>query len=215
MNNEPKQFVRYFAGLDLGQANDFSALALIGEYATNAEWKESELRLDYLKRWSRGTTYPVIVDEVKEFVKRPQLSGGIALAIDGTGVGRAVVDMFTKEKVNASIYPVTITGGDTENYSDGYYRVPKRNLASLVQVALQTKALKMSRDLNLSDVLVTELANFKVKISIDTGHDSYGAWREGQHDDLVLGVSLALWVKKKGSFKVTQAERTIFQEMEW
>jgi hypothetical protein len=34
--------------------------------------------------------------------------------------------------------------------------------------------------------------NYKVTIS-DTGHDSYGAWRESIHDDLVFAVGLAVW----------------------
>lgn len=42
-------------------------------------------------------------------------------------------------------------------------------------------------------VLSSLLTNFfKVKIST-SGHDSYEAWREGDHDDLVLAALLALW----------------------
>jgi hypothetical protein len=32
-----------------------------------------------------------------------------------------------------------------------------------------------------------------MRIDLTTGHDSYGQWREGQHDDLVLAVALAAW----------------------
>ena len=35
--------------------------------------------------------------------------------------------------------------------------------------------------------------NLKVKINIATGHHSYEAWREGDHDDLVLAVAMACW----------------------
>ena len=38
--------------------------------------------------------------------------------------------------------------------------------------------------------LVQELLAFRVKIDPLTAHDSYGAWREGAHDDLVLAVAL-------------------------
>ena len=44
-----------------------------------------------------------------------------------------------------------------------------------------------------AQTLERELQNFQVKINLDTAHDSYGAWREGSHDDLVLAVALALW----------------------
>jgi hypothetical protein len=40
------------------------------------------------------------------------------------------------------------------------------------------------------------MTNFQVKIS-QTGHDSYGAWREGTHDDLLLAVALACWAAEK------------------
>jgi hypothetical protein len=35
--------------------------------------------------------------------------------------------------------------------------------------------------------------NFKVKIDPRSAHDSYSAWREEDHDDLVLSVALAAW----------------------
>jgi hypothetical protein len=35
-----------------------------------------------------------------------------------------------------------------------------------------------------------------------TTDDSYGAWREGAHDDLMLGVCLALWIAKEGEDKI-------------
>jgi hypothetical protein len=41
--------------------------------------------------------------------------------------------------------------------------------------------------------LTEELQNFQMKVSLDTGHNSYGAWREGAHDDLVLALACALW----------------------
>ena len=39
--------------------------------------------------------------------------------------------------------------------------------------------------------------HFKVKIDPQTAHDSYSAWREADHDDLVLAVALACWLGEK------------------
>jgi len=36
-----------------------------------------------------------------------------------------------------------------------------------------------------------------VKINLATGHDSYEAWREGDHDDLVLAVAMACWTGER------------------
>ncbi len=49
------------------------------------------------------------------------------------------------------------------------------------------------RGLPLAEVLKDELLNFRVKINEATGHDSYEAWREKDHDDIVLATALACW----------------------
>jgi hypothetical protein len=41
------------------------------------------------------------------------------------------------------------------------------------------------------------LLTFQAKITV-AANDVYGAWREGQHDDLVLGLALALWHAERG-----------------
>ncbi len=51
----------------------------------------------------------------------------------------------------------------------------------------------MGERVPFADVLINELRNFHVAVNIATGHGSYEAWREGDHDDLVFAVSLACW----------------------
>ena len=63
----------------------------------------------------------------------------------------------------------------------------------VAQVLLQSGRLKVAESLPLAPTLVSELLNFRVKIGPLTAHDSYGAWREGQHDDLVLALACAAW----------------------
>lgn len=41
--------------------------------------------------------------------------------------------------------------------------------------------------------------SFQVKIT-DAGNDTYGAWRDGTHDDLVLAVALACWAARHRAF---------------
>jgi hypothetical protein len=80
---------------------------------------------------------------------------------------------------------------------DGGLRVPKRDLISATLVLLQNGQLKIAEGLALRETLVKELLNFRVKINIATAHDSYEAWREGDHDDLVLSVALACWAGER------------------
>jgi hypothetical protein len=65
-------------------------------------------------------------------------------------------------------------------------------------VLLQTERLKVVAKLTLGAVLSQEMLNFRVKIDPITAHDSYSAWREEDHDDLVLSVALAAWCGEKG-----------------
>jgi hypothetical protein len=180
---------RYFLGLDLGQSADFTALAIVERHGTR---KEGALLCRHLQRWPLGTAYPQIVADVCALLK-----GGVfaprrpTLAVDQTGVGAAVVDMLREAKPRASLAPVLITAGDQVNYEQGVYRVPKRELVSITQVALQTERLKVAEALAEASVLQREMQNFQVKITL-AANDTYGAWREGAHDDLVLAVALAL-----------------------
>jgi hypothetical protein len=49
--------------------------------------------------------------------------------------------------------------------------------------------------------LVKEMAEMRVKIS-GSAHEQYGAWRSGEHDDLVLAVALACWGVRKAAPRV-------------
>jgi len=61
-----------------------------------------------------------------------------------------------------------------------------------VPISIWWLLIKIAKGLRYVDTLVQELGNFKVKIT-KHGNDAYEAWREGQHDDLVLSVALACW----------------------
>ncbi len=48
-----------------------------------------------------------------------------------------------------------------------------------------------------------------MKIDSKTAHDSYEAWREGVHDDLVLSVALACWTAEQ---HYTSQERRAYED---
>lgn len=123
----------------------------------------------------------------------------IDVVIDGTGVGRPVLDLIAEAGVEA--VAITIHGGDQVIRVHGReFRVPKRDLVGAVQSAMQARRLRAAEALPDWPVLKGELSNFKARISL-SGHDSYGAgddWREGNHDDLVLAVALGVWWGENG-----------------
>jgi hypothetical protein len=50
-------------------------------------------------------------------------------------------------------------------------------------------------ELREADALVRELRGMRVKVSAG-GDERFGAWRSGDHDDLVLATALACWRAK-------------------
>jgi hypothetical protein len=196
----------YIVGCDLGQAADFTALSILEKYrdsTTVIQQKGYErpesittvrnvFHLRHLQRLKLGTSYVDVCGIVGAMLKSlPPAKNPPALVVDSTGTGRPVVDYMTK----AGLRPiaVSITAGHDENrVSSTEFRIPKRNLVSVLAVLLQSGRLKVAPDLSEAETFISELSNFKAKISA-SGHDSYSAWRESIHDDLVLSVSLAAW----------------------
>lgn len=89
---------------------------------------------------------------------------------------------------------VSIHGGDRVGWDErDSYRVPKRDLVGVVQLLLQTRRMRIAASLPEAATLRRELQAFRVTIDPATAHDSYAAWREADHDDLVLAVALACW----------------------
>jgi hypothetical protein len=95
-----------YGGLDLGQSADYSALAIVERRGKAPEW---EFDLRHLQRWPLGTAYPAIVSDVVALCARlvservewdkdvwgdpvyQKVRRRAVLAVDGTGVGAAVV----------------------------------------------------------------------------------------------------------------------------
>ncbi|MBF0622902.1 MAG: hypothetical protein HQL54_13355 [Magnetococcales bacterium] len=182
----------YLLGLDLGQAGDYTGLTIF-ECLNNKRPPVYHLR--HVERLKLGLSYPKQVDLVAERLAR--IPGISTLVLDATGVGRPVVDMIRQRRLLTTIIAVTITGGNTVNETDkDTFTVPKRDLVSTLQVLFQNARLKVAQGLPQGELLIEELLNFKVKINVNN-HDSYEAWRDKDHDDLVLSAALALWYAER------------------
>lgn len=199
---------RFFAALDLGQVCDFSTLAVIERVELVGDWdpvifawkKCITLRLRYLERMPLGTPYPDVVERVKNVMRQLASEGVCDLAVDGTGVGRPVVDLLRRSGLRCSLWPAIITGGSAESQSNGYYHIPKKDLITGLQIALQQGTLQIAGGMKFGPALVTEMAEMRVKIT-SPGHEQFGAWREGSHDDLVFAVALACWSARRAFSK--------------
>src|SRR5262245_42349041 len=134
---------RWVAGLDLGQARDFSAFAALEQTAIDGT---SAYAVRHLERFPLGTPYTAVVARVAEILSRPPLAGG-GLAVDETGVGRAVVDQFRAERSLAGLWPVTVTAGMQVSQDGRTFHVPKKELVGTLQVLLQCRRLTIAAGL--------------------------------------------------------------------
>ena len=176
-------------GVDLGKASDFTALAV-------ARRREKSWEVPHLERLPLGTSYVDAVAHVAALVTRPEVEGAY-LVVDQTGVGAAVCDLLRARLPQDNrnrLRPITLTSG-TKPTNDGRegYNVPKRDVVGVLQVLLESKRLSIARELPLADTLVREMLSFQTKITT-SAKETFGAWREGQHDDLVLALGIGLWL---------------------
>ena len=219
---------RYSVGVDLGQANDFTAIAVlektiappetamfspVGESPSNRLVEGSIVYdLVYLKRPKLGTPYDTIAKKVADLVCKLEPQGAfgelgqVTLSVDGTGVGRGVVDMldteFKRRGTTSKSVPrvdfrrVSVTGSQTTlkrpTRTDGYWSVPKKDLVFPAVAAFQQGKIRIGKVAD-RDALVNELKNYRRTTNIATGNMAFEPWRESDHDDLLFAVCLALW----------------------
>lgn len=204
----------FIVGIDLGQARDYTAVCVLEK--VTPEWQQGfvgwsfEARtahrerskplyhVRHIDRLPLGTSYPAVVEYVKTLLQQEPLKSAVAqIVADATGCGRPVIDMLRKELPRYRVMGVSIHGGDSTTEEGRDFRTPKRDLVATLQVLLQDGRLQIAATLPSADLLMRELLNFKVKIDSATAHDSYSAWRDNEHDDLVLSVALAAWYAER------------------
>jgi hypothetical protein len=193
----------YTLGLDLGQAQDPTAVAIVERVRVPKivisvpvedppVYEDPTYSLVHLERLPLGVPYPSVIDHVQVMLSTAPLRGNCKLVIDQTGVGRPIFDLFRKAK----LFPngVTITAGDgwhrDPDHGDSY-RVSKLVLVSRLEAALHAGVLRISKDLRELPVLLSELQDFTSNRTA-SGYVKFGA-RSGRHDDLVLALAIALW----------------------
>jgi hypothetical protein len=190
----PPEKPEYFTGLDLGQAQDYTALVVVERTRepnpTQPGRTIDRFDMRHLKRWQLGTGYPAIVADVKSMFAEHPLQNS-TLIIDQTGVGRAVVDMVRSSSISASVRAYTITAGESGKGST----VAKKNLVGAIQVPLQEHRLRFVES-PLTTILMRELEMFRVKIT-ENKNEKFESWRERDHDDLVLALALALYAASR------------------
>src|SRR5271157_3358655 len=148
---------QYFVGVDLGKVRDYTAIAVVERAELTGAWdpvmytfkKEVALRLRHLERVPLGTPYPEVANRVTRVTQSRDLLDRCEMAVDATGVGRAVVDLIHLARPQCRVMPVLVTSGEKETSHEGVYGVPKKDLIVGLQVMLQMGELEVAAGLKV------------------------------------------------------------------
>jgi hypothetical protein len=179
-----------YIGIDLGRNHDHTAIAILQRVQNHSG---PHLLVRFLERLPLGTPYPLVVDHIADLVSNCR---ECALIVDATGVGAPVVDSLRRAGLACEISAVTITAGERESHTGSHYSVPKQDLIAGLQLAMEQNELRVARSLPDAGALVRELLSVRIRSgfgqsgsrSLRIGADGYG-----EHDDLVIALSLACW----------------------
>ena len=202
--------VRYFAGLDVAQQNDWTALAIIElVHSPEAPKGPPEKRLVALDRWQM--LYPDTLDELGFIFSDERFARKVMLATDASGPGLSLYeDMVRDDEMLACvgkkrISPVIITDGQNQDRDGRFYKVPKHYLITRLQSAIRRHEIRVPKKLPLYDVLESELEGYELKVREGSKRVTFSNNpRDGgpEHDDTILALALAWWrvnYKNKGT----------------
>ncbi len=187
---------RCFVGLSLGQAQQFTAVAVLERSLPDPSAFLPRYALRHLQRFPLGMSYPAITMAVRTLLQTALLRRAV-VGVDQTGMGRAVRVLLAQGlqgQVECLFCPLTLTVGQevTRGTLGGWY-VPHQEIVGTLQVLLQTRRLALPRSLPETEILARELASFSIRPRRTTS-ETLESWREGPQDDLVLACGVAAWL---------------------
>ena len=193
----------YYVGVDLGQARDPSAIAIL-EYSEVPGTVRDPVRFNFpviqrlalrqVERLPLGTEFSGVARRVGQIARylannNPGRYGQspVTLVIDATGVGRPVVEMIRKEPLQcAQVVPVMITGGSQSHQTGGFWHVPKTELIMRLATMVDRAEFFVAANLRNKEAWLAEM------LSVKAGTLS------GNPDDLVIATALACWRARRG-----------------
>jgi hypothetical protein len=177
----------WLVGLDVGQQHDYTAFCVVQQLGTQPA---CVYHVRHLERFPLKLNYVAMCETLGERLDQMSEVQGAALVLDATGVGRPFADYL--RTLGLSPIEITVTAGASTSTVPRGYHVPKAELITTLQLLLGSERLRIAAELPEAQTLVKELMGYRRKITVAL-HTMFGAWREGQHDDLLFSAGLACW----------------------
>lgn len=197
----PMMHMNFCLSQDLGKVGDWHGQVLT-EVRTKVrsrteigrEWQQdTESDIVYpeiVVRWlgRSQASYDELVDETIYRMQSPQLMDSTWHIVDATGVGLPTIDFM--RRMGLSPIGIWITSGAESRGQDYGYSVPKTELINSLQLALSSGMIRFSQGLD-QEVQAQLLHEFKTFREKKGG--KMEAWREKDHDDMVLSLAINVW----------------------
>jgi hypothetical protein len=211
----PQPVADFILGLSIGQVMEPTALAILrkdraldggGKPIQDAGGHDAyQFACVDLERFT-GMSYPAIAAAVSAKLALPALQpregqDSVLFALEITGVGKSVADLFIDARFPADLALITSTGG-VETIRDcwidrsgwaaaaAWFRVPKQDLVAVMLASLQAERLTFAGAMPLAKLLRQELHNFRAtpaRADELSGRNNVG-------DDLIFATAAALWL---------------------
>jgi hypothetical protein len=234
----PRYYPREFTvGVDIGQVSDFTAMVVLkksvtppdsalfspvgpepGNRLVNGSVKFDVVYARRVKDRRLTQTAREVFERVLKLAPQGAFGekGQISLAVDGTGLGRTVIDVFRDEMdgrrrrreymPEIDFRPVNWRSSAESMkrpQRDGdYWPVPWAQAVWPTVVGFQEEKIRIGR-VDDKEQLLHELRSFRMKKpKPGSGVEKYESFREKDHDDLLAALTLAYWLwwyKRKGS----------------
>jgi hypothetical protein len=193
----------YIISLDLGQAAEHSALAIVEPRSPDRGRDGNFYDLRHLERFSISTRYPEIREYVSGLIRQLPLPCEVHVLVGIAGVGIELFRYFADVSAKQVLGLMLDNGTGEASRDKQLWRVPKRGVVSATQLALQTDRLRIARGLGLAAEFTKELIEFKPKLQTVT---DASAWRDRPTDDLVLAAAGAVWFAGQQTWDENQDE---------
>lgn len=212
-------------GLDLGQSEDPSTMALIlniDQTISPHNWIDSThprhntWQLTATKVFPLGTAYTALAQQIHhtlERFKQQHPTTPITLLADATGIGRPTLEILHKELTSKGGQPkarlegIVFTAGATHSKTThpslpiDLFHVPKLDPISTLLQSIECHQLKVIPNLPEQQTLVAQLKSLRYANSRQTGQttiqvDSNASDPQIANADLVMALAMATWRMK-------------------
>ena len=189
----------YWVAADLGQANDFTAVAVIKDEAlpivddSKVIVGPRQRSIVYADRF-RGVSYVDVCDHLIRLRNAPPFGGKSELVIDGTSIGRVVSDMLFDQSVPHMA--IQMTGGQEWRRSGRYVNASKTLMIENLAVLFAAGELTFAHDLPLRSEIEEDLGSFTTQTTAAGNQIITQSRNASGHGDLGIGLIVAAFASQ-------------------